>query len=96
MYLFCCIVLQGWGCGYRTLQSLCSWVRDQLSLNTDREPASVPSIPQIQEALVAMGDKEESFRGSKTWIGSFEVCLCLDYFYIYDVSKIDTICISNL
>lgn len=42
---------------------------------------NVPTIPEIQKALVAMGDKEQIFIGSKSWIGSFEVCLCLDYFY---------------
>lgn len=68
--------LQGWGCGYRTLQSLCSWTRANLD-----STVSVPSIPQIQDALVAMGDKEEKFRGSRDWIGSVEVGLCHDYFY---------------
>ena len=46
--------------------------------------ASIPSIPQIQEVLVAMGDKEQEFIGSKQWIGSVEVGLVIDK--IYDVS----------
>ena len=46
--------------------------------------ASIPSIPQIQEVLVAMGDKEKEFIGSKQWIGSVEVGLVIDK--IYDVS----------
>ena len=46
--------------------------------------ASIPSIPQIQEVLVAMGDKEREFIGSKQWIGSVEVGLVIDK--IYDVS----------
>ncbi|WAR07085.1 UFSP2-like protein [Mya arenaria] len=48
---------------------------------SDKTPADVPSIPKIQEALVTMEDKPSSFKGSCEWIGSFEVCLCLDNFY---------------
>ncbi|XP_070576398.1 ufm1-specific protease 1-like [Ptychodera flava] len=70
---------RGWGCGYRTLQTMCSWIRQQSTNKADTR--QVPSIPEIQKALVAMGDKEQRFVGSKDWIGSFEVCLCLDYFY---------------
>jgi len=72
--------MQGWGCGYRTLQSMCSWVRNERLTDSDTV-AEVPSIPAIQEALVTIEDKPESFRGSREWIGSFEACLCLDYFY---------------
>ncbi|KAK2587899.1 hypothetical protein KPH14_003995 [Odynerus spinipes] len=67
---------RGWGCGYRTLQTICSWIIINKNL-TKR----VPTLRVIQEALVAMEDKEESFVGSRDWIGSFEVCLILDYFY---------------
>ncbi|GFN91023.1 ufm1-specific protease 2 [Plakobranchus ocellatus] len=74
----------GWGCGYRTLQTLCSWVQHQ-QLNMPpkqiKKRESVPTIKEIQSALVEMGDKPHTFLGSKQWIGSFEVCLCLDYFY---------------
>ncbi|XP_050394541.1 ufm1-specific protease 1 [Patella vulgata] len=70
---------QGWGCGYRTLQTICSWIEHE---KQQKEcPPSVPSLMQIQEALVTMGDKRPPFKGSKEWIGSFEVCLCVDYFY---------------
>ena len=31
------------------------------------------------QALVAVGDKEANFVGSKKWIGSFEVSFCLDH-----------------
>lgn len=41
----------------------------------------VPTLRDIQEALVTMEDKQQSFIGSREWIGSFEICLCLDYFY---------------
>lgn len=76
-YHYCCdgVDDRGWGCGYRTLQTVCSWIQHQ---NSGRV---VPSLREIQEALVAMGDKPESFVGSKEWIGSLEVAMCLDYFY---------------
>lgn len=34
---------------------------------------NVPSLRQIQQTLVELGDKEESFIGSREWIGTFEV-----------------------
>ena len=72
---------RGWGCGYRSLQTMCSWLKYK---KITRKTEQVPSIQQIQDALVAMGDKQKSFSNSKSWIGSFEVCICIDYFY--DVS----------
>ena len=80
----CFVLYQGWGCGYRTLQTICSWVQRQ---RLEAPPESrgktcpVPGIRDIQCALVEMGDKPETFVQSRQWIGSFEVCLCLDYFY---------------
>ena len=62
----------GWGCAYRSLQTLSSYIL----LNTNR-PGEVPSIRQIQETLVALGDKPSSFVGSREWIGSFEVSMVL-------------------
>ena len=32
-----------------------------------------PSLREVQEALVAMGDKKSSLIGFKEWIGSYEV-----------------------
>ncbi|XP_006824564.1 ufm1-specific protease 1-like [Saccoglossus kowalevskii] len=75
---------RGWGCGYRTLQTLCSWVRIK-QLKMGKESRKEPTNQEIQEALVTMQDKPAEFLGSKQWIGAFEVCLCLDYFY--DVSS---------
>ncbi|XP_045196656.2 ufm1-specific protease 1-like [Mercenaria mercenaria] len=72
---------RGWGCGYRTLQSICSWIKNQQEKGSSQISHRVPSIPEIQEALVAIGDKPDTFKGSKDWIGSFEVCLCIDHFY---------------
>ncbi|KAK2865552.1 hypothetical protein Q7C36_001608 [Tachysurus vachellii] len=58
----------GWGCAYRSLQTICSWFQQQGY--TER---SVPTHKQIQQALVDVGDKEPSFVGSRQWIGSIEV-----------------------
>ncbi|XP_058241026.1 ufm1-specific protease 2 [Hemibagrus wyckioides] len=58
----------GWGCAYRSLQTICSWFQQQGY--TER---SVPTHKQIQQALVDVGDKEPSFLGSRQWIGSIEV-----------------------
>ncbi|XP_041359738.1 ufm1-specific protease 2-like [Gigantopelta aegis] len=62
-----------WGCAYRSLQTLVSWFH--LQGYTDRP---VPSHKEIQQALVAVGDKDASFVGSKKWIGSLEVSYCLE------------------
>jgi len=85
---------RGWGCGYRTLQTIASWIINRKELqssehqNNETEAKSVPSISEIQKILVEdLKDKPNSFNGSRDWIGSFEVCLILDY--LYDVpSKI--------
>ncbi|KAJ7345250.1 hypothetical protein JRQ81_001200 [Phrynocephalus forsythii] len=71
---------RGWGCGYRTLQTLCSWLVQNKSTG---EAASrpVPSLKEIQTSLVEMGDKPSSFAGSRDWIGTVEAALCLDHFY---------------
>lgn len=62
--------LQGWGCGYRTLQTIAS----HLSLQDKQGKAvQVPTLMKIQETLVEIGDKELSFIKSREWIGSFEV-----------------------
>ncbi|KAH7933403.1 hypothetical protein HPB49_012221 [Dermacentor silvarum] len=71
---------RGWGCGYRTLQTICSWVVYQKH-KTGEGARAVPSIAEIQAALVTLGDKESQFSGSRDWIGSTEVFLCLDHFY---------------
>ena len=58
----------GWGCAYRSLQTLCSWFL--CNGYTDRVP---PSHREIQQTLVDLGDKGVKFVGSKQWIGSVEV-----------------------
>ncbi|XP_032519942.2 ufm1-specific protease 1 [Danaus plexippus] len=67
---------RGWGCGYRTLQTICSW----MNYNFDK-PSKVPSIREIQNILVELEDKPKSFLNSRQWIGSFEVCLVIDKLY---------------
>lgn len=58
----------GWGCAYRSLQTICSWFQQQGYVQR-----SVPSHKEIQQALVDVGDKQPSFVGSRQWIGSIEV-----------------------
>ena len=67
---------KGWGCSYRSLQTLCSWFVQQGFSSTD-----VPSHREIQTTLVKVGDKEGNFVGSTNWIGSFELSLILDQLY---------------
>jgi hypothetical protein len=63
----------GWGCAYRSLQTIVSWFR--LQGYTDKK---VPTHREIQQALVDCGDKEASFVGSTKWIGSNEVSFVLN------------------
>lgn len=62
----------GWGCAYRSLQTICSWFNYQGY--SDR---TIPTHREIQQALVDVGDKPSSFVGSRQWIGSIEVQLVL-------------------
>ncbi|KAF2072674.1 hypothetical protein CYY_006008 [Polysphondylium violaceum] len=66
----------GWGCAYRSMQTICSWLKLQ---NFTKKP--VPTHLDIQKILVELQDKEQSFIKSKQWIGAFEITLCLDYLY---------------
>lgn len=70
----------GWGCGYRTLQSICSWV----ILNKGLKDKEVPNIPTIQQTLVEIKDKPERFFGSREWIGTLEAIYVIDT--LFDVS----------
>lgn len=67
---------KGWGCAYRSLQTLLSWYR----LN-NYTSAPVATHREIQEALVIVDSfsKKPSFVGSKQWIGSMEVGYVLDH-----------------
>lgn len=70
---------RGWGCGYRTLQTICSWVCH--ALRDKKDLLQVPSLQKIQQTLVEVGDKPAPFAGSRDWIGSVEACLCLDQIF---------------
>ncbi|CAH8307231.1 unnamed protein product [Eruca vesicaria subsp. sativa] len=63
----------GWGCAYRSLQTIISWFRLQHYTSI-----SVPSHREIQQTLVEIGDKEPSFVGSREWIGAIELSFVLD------------------
>ena len=67
----------GWGCAYRTLQTICSF----FVLQGYSQSVPIPTIQNIQEMLVSLKDKEQRFIGSKEWIGSMEVGLVLNYCY---------------
>jgi hypothetical protein len=64
----------GWGCAYRSFQTIFSWFRLQ---GFTTKP--VPSHREIQQALVDIGDKTKEFVGSAKWIGSFEISFCLSH-----------------
>lgn len=66
----------GWGCAYRSLQTVVSWFRHQGY--TDKQ---VPSHREIQQTLVDIGDKQPNFVGSRLWIGSQEVSFVLNQLY---------------
>ncbi|KAJ6824772.1 putative Ufm1-specific protease isoform X1 [Iris pallida] len=63
----------GWGCAYRSLQTIISWFRLQ-----QYSASKVPSHREIQQALVEIGDKEPAFIGSREWIGAIELSFVLD------------------
>jgi len=71
---------EGWGCAYRSLQTLISWAMLQGAgnWNTLEKKYEIPTIPRIQEILVEIGDKQAYFAGSKEWIGAFEVSYVLN------------------
>lgn len=45
------------------------------------KPILIPTIPEIQETLVRIGDKPKSFLNSREWIGSVEVGMIIDTLY---------------
>lgn len=69
----------GWGCAYRSLQTLCSWFRLQ-----GYSDHAIPSHEDIQRYLVKVGDKPANFIKSRQWIGSTEVSMCLQGFMNVD------------
>jgi len=63
----------GWGCAYRSLQTLASWFLWQ-----GYTAKEVPTFKEIQKCLVDIGDKPSNFVSSKQWIGSTEVNFVLN------------------
>lgn len=72
---------RGWGCGYRTLQTLCSWI---INVKQEYSSSIVPSITKIQEILVELQDKPSTFIKSNQWIGTCEAAMILSQ--LYDVN----------
>jgi hypothetical protein len=71
----------GWGCGYRSCQTILSWYPQFRGTSGAGAGAArtVPSVREIQQELVAAGDKPARFVGSRDWIGgAFEISLVLD------------------
>lgn len=66
---------EGWGCAYRSLQTLFSWF---LINGFKKEGVYVPSILDIQKTLVKVGDKPNKIIDSNDWIGAFEVSIVLN------------------
>lgn len=69
----------GWGCAYRSFQTVFSWYRLQGYTNK-----LVPIHSEIQKCLIDLGDKPKTFQDSKQWIGSTEVSYCLQHFLKVD------------
>lgn len=63
----------GWGCAYRSLQTVWSWFQ-----KAHYSSAAVPTHREIQTMLVKLGDKPPSFIGSRQWIGAIELGYVLD------------------
>lgn len=56
----------GWGCAYRSLQTLYSWLRIQGYTKTN---LGVPTIPEIQASLDKL-DRSRKLVGTQAWIGA--------------------------
>lgn len=87
-FYYCCDGYNdiGFGCGYRTTQTICSWIKNQNILTNQKFDTSLPintepSILEIQKILVDCGDKPSNFIGSKEWIGCFEASIIIDHLY---------------
>ncbi len=80
---------RGWGCGYRTLQTLCSWI---INVKEEYSTSIVPSLTKIQEILVNLEDKPSSFIKSNQWIGTCEATMVLSQLYDVNYSSKKTFC----
>jgi len=68
----------GWGCAYRSFQTVCSWLKYQKFIDNEKP---IPSHRDIQQCLININDKPAKFNGSKQWIGSLELSYCLENMY---------------
>lgn len=64
---------KGWGCAYRSCQTIISWFKYQQYTNIN-----VPTHDEIQKILIDAKDKPKSFYKSTEWIGAFEIAIVLD------------------
>ena len=67
---------RGWGCGYRTLQTIASWTINHFE---DKTLPKVESIHKYQAILGSMG--QEIQEESRDWIGTVEACMVIDLLY---------------
>jgi hypothetical protein len=74
----------GWGCAYRSLQTLLSYFKCEGYATPSFEIPTHKGIHyyfshllEIQTALVELEDKDKTIIGSSQWIGAFEVNLCV-------------------
>ncbi|XP_055316574.1 probable Ufm1-specific protease 1 isoform X1 [Sitodiplosis mosellana] len=79
----------GWGCAYRTLQSMCSWIaknRNAMDVDANHHIGTndIPSIEEIQQTLVNINDKPPEFLNSTDWLGALEIFYVIDT--LYDIS----------
>ncbi|KAM3139298.1 hypothetical protein pb186bvf_008518 [Paramecium bursaria] len=63
----------GWGCAYRSFQTILSWLIENEHCRT----IPIPTHKQIQQTLIEMKDKPVEFLGSSEWIGAFEVSMLI-------------------
>eukprot|EP01024_Parvocaulis_polyphysoides_P020132 TRINITY_DN1927_c1_g1_i1.p1 TRINITY_DN1927_c1_g1~~TRINITY_DN1927_c1_g1_i1.p1 ORF type:complete len:214 (-),score=21.26 TRINITY_DN1927_c1_g1_i1:351-992(-) len=66
---------RGWGCAYRSLQTVCSWLHQQ---GLVAEGNSAPTHQQIEQVLLKTVD---GYKGAPQWIGSWELFMYLDVTY---------------
>lgn len=61
---------QGWGCAYRSLETLLSWFRLQQKLKL----LTVPTVQEIQNIIDLIDcTSDQKLSNSNTWIGATEV-----------------------
>lgn len=72
---------EGWGCAYRSLQTIISFFILNTSYGKNR---SMISIPEIQKILVDIGDKNKNFINSNEKIGAIEINYVLNELFGVD------------